>query len=133
MNIYRLFACVFVITVCLYPDHAVAVNSGKDAGLESRTALQAATDSIVAPNVFTPNNDGVNDLFEVTSSSGNPVFLKIFTRAGVPVFSITSEICQWNGRLLSGEEMANGVYYYIAEIPGSSPKISKSGFVHLFR
>jgi gliding motility-associated-like protein len=133
MNICRLFACVFVFTVYLYPDHAVAVNSGKYSGLEAGAALQATTDSVVAPNVFTPNNDGVNDLFEVTSSGGNTVSLKIFTRAGVPVFSITSKICQWNGRLLSGEEMANGVYYYIAEIPGSSPKISKSGFVHLFR
>ncbi|MDR3094163.1 MAG: gliding motility-associated C-terminal domain-containing protein [Bacteroidales bacterium] len=100
---------------------------------ESAFAEQVATDSIVAPNVFTPNGDGENEFFEVTSSAGNVVVLKVFTRAGVLIFSITAKTCKWDGCSQNGDEMAQSVYFYIAEVPGSSPKVSKSGFVHLFR
>jgi len=100
----------------------------------------ANNDSIIAPNVFTPNDDGENDVFEVTTKAiidgvGTPkeVSLKIYTRAGVLVFSISAKRCIWDGRSLSGEKMAEGIYFYIAEVKNSSPKVSKSGFVHLYR
>ncbi|MDR0815246.1 MAG: gliding motility-associated C-terminal domain-containing protein [Bacteroidales bacterium] len=96
-------------------------------------AAQVTTDSIIAPNVFTPNGDGENEFFEVTSREGKAVALKVFTRAGVLVFSITAKTCKWDGCSQNGDEMAQGVYFYTAEVPGSSPKVSKSGFVHLFR
>jgi gliding motility-associated-like protein len=99
----------------------------------SACAAQVATDSIIAPNVFTPNDDEWNQFFEVTSSAGNPVSLKVFTRAGVLVFSITAKICKWDGYSQNGDKMAEGVYFYTAEVPGSVPKVFKSGFVHLFR
>lgn len=96
-------------------------------------SVTQTTDSIIAPNVFTPNADGRNDEFEVVSSSGETVSLKIFTRAGALIFSIEAPRCIWDGKSQTGQNMAEGIYYYTAEVPGSSPKISKSGFVHLFR
>ncbi|MDR1171523.1 MAG: gliding motility-associated C-terminal domain-containing protein [Bacteroidales bacterium] len=110
---------------CLLSAHA----AGNDAG----STAQTINDSIVAPNVFTPNGDDINDVFEVTSKEGNVVSLKIFTRAGVLVFSIKAKRCRWDGYSLGGQEMANGVYYFTAEVPGSSPKVKKAGFVHLYR
>ncbi|MDR1666967.1 MAG: gliding motility-associated C-terminal domain-containing protein [Bacteroidales bacterium] len=95
--------------------------------------MAQVTDSIIAPNVFTPNDDEWNPFFEVTSSAGKPVALKIFTRAGVLVFSIRAKICRWDGCSQTGEKMAEGVYFYTAEVPGSSPRVSKNGFVYLFR
>ena len=89
-------------------------------------------DSIVAPNVFSPNSTSIN-YFEVKSSDNQPVNLKIYTRAGVLLFSIEARSCIWDGYSLSGQPMATGVYYYTAEVRNSSPKISKSGFFHLFR
>ena len=91
------------------------------------------TDAIM---VFTPNGDGRNDVLEVTSKNGNKVSLKIFTRAGVLVFSIEAERCRWDGYSLSGKPLANGIYFYTAEtteIYDSSPKVSKNGFIYLFR
>ena len=100
----------------------------------SNMKLAQLVDSIVAPNVFTPNEDGKNDFFEVTTGTQqDPVSVKVYTRAGVLVFSMEAKICKWDGRSLSGEKMADGVYFYFAEIRGASPKITKSGFVHLFR
>ena len=100
---------------------------------EAYAMAQMATDSIIAPNVFTPNNDGENDVFEVKSRDGNAVLLKIYTRAGVLVYSIEAKFCRWDGYSLNGQEMASGIYYYTAEIRDLSPKVSKCGFVHLYR
>ena len=93
----------------------------------------APKDSIIAPNVFTPNGDGINDIFEVRSKEGNKVILNIYTRAGVLVYSITAERCRWDGYSLSGQKMATGVYYFTAEILDSSPKITRKSFFHLYR
>jgi len=95
---------------------------------------QTANDSIIAPNVFTPNGDGINDFFIVKSSNDqHKVSLKVYTRAGVLIFSIEAKLCVWDGRSLDGKDMADGVYYYTAEVRGSSPKVSKSGSVYLYR
>ena len=89
--------------------------------------------TIIAPNVFTPDGEGENNFFIVRSTDDQVVSLKIFTRAGVLIFSIEAKLCVWDGCSLSGQPMADGVYYYTAEVPGSSPKISKNGFVYLYR
>ena len=105
---------------------------GNDVEVFSRSKAEKS-DSIVAPNVFSPNSKINANYFEVKSSDDQPVILKIFTRAGVLVFSIEAKLCIWDGCSLSGQPMASGVYFYTAEVRNSSPKISKSGFLHLFR
>ena len=102
--------------------------AGKETGME-----QQPTDYIIAPNVFTPNGDDENDFFIVKSENNQPVSLKVYTRQGVLVFSIEARVCAWDGCSLSGQPLATGVYYYTAEVRGSSPKVSKCGFVHLYR
>lgn len=109
------------------------LQSAHAAGNYAGAIAQITNDSIIAPNVFTPNGDETNDVFEVTSKNGNIVSLKIFTRAGVLIFSIQAKQCRWDGNSQSGQEMAGGVYYYTAEVSGSSPKVRKAGFVHLYR
>ena len=97
-------------------------------------AKEEPENEIVVSTVFTPNEDGRNDVFEVTSSCGTKVVgLKIYTRAGVLVFSIEAQRCRWDGYSLSGQPLANGVYCYMAEIIDSSPKITKTGFFYLYR
>ncbi len=123
-----------VILAAVIAGYLLPMSAAEKAETRDMNAMaQANEDAIVAPNVFTPNGDGKNDVFEVTSSEGNTVSLKIFTRAGVLVFSIEAKRCRWDGRSLSGQEMTNGVYYYTAEVRGASPKVNKCGFVHLFR
>jgi len=87
-------------------------------------------DYIVAPNVFTIT--GENDFFEVTTTDGEGVVsLKIYTRAGVLIFSIEAKRCIWDGCSLDGQPMATGIYNYTAEIRGTN--IKKSSFVYLYR
>ena len=88
---------------------------------------------IIVSNVFAPDSNGKNVFFEVTEKGNNEVSLKIYTRAGVLVYSIEAVHCVWNGCSLNGQPMAAGIYHYTAEVRDSSPKISKCGFVQLYR
>ena len=118
MKVVQFFIVAVILVCCFLP-----VSCTKEPDI----------DSII---VFTPNGDGRNDVLEVTSKNGNKVALKIFTRAGVLVFSIEAERCRWDGYSLTGKPLANGIYFYTAEtteIYDSSPKISINGFIYLYR
>ena len=130
MRIIKSVMFAAIAAGCLLPMHAGEKSANRY--INANLAMQAE-DAILAPNVFTPNGDGDNDVFEVKSSEDNTVSLKIYTRAGVLIFSIEAKLCRWDGCSLTGQQMATGVYYYTAEVRGSTPKVTKCGFVHLFR
>ncbi|HEY4787610.1 MAG TPA: gliding motility-associated C-terminal domain-containing protein, partial [Bacteroidales bacterium] len=71
------------------------------------------------PNVFTPNNDGINDLF-VSNNPGNyvkQVNMRIFNRWGKMIFQTTDPAINWDGRDMNTKRMVpSGVYYYICDI-----------------
>jgi gliding motility-associated-like protein len=71
------------------------------------------------PNVFTPNGDGVNDLY-------HPIFpykfvekvdFKVFNRWGQMVFETENPNIMWNGRdLENGKLLSDGTYFYVCKI-----------------
>lgn len=89
--------------------------------------------NIVMPNVFTPNNDGSNDLFKIISiDCANPKQLNIYNRWGQYIFSTTTGF-EWDGTY-NGNSASDGVYYWTLEATSSNnDPISKTGFVHLLR
>lgn len=86
----------------------------------------ANTDSF--PNVFTPNGDGVNDVFEIKGLDESKSYnLKIFNRWGQLMFeTFYPQTTFWAGRTTSGILVPEGVYYYI--LTGENTTVSK-GFV----
>ncbi len=99
---------------------------------------------ITVPNVFTPNGDGVNDLFAVKFFSMQSIKISIFNRWGQRIhfwesgdvrgFDNTYTETVWDGRLLAGRYASPGVYYYTVEgIGRDGVKRHKNGFFHLFR
>lgn len=84
-------------------------------------------------NVFTPNNDGINDLFVVHSDGSTNYTLSIYSRSGTLVHRSTSITPVWDGKTPSGEYVHPGVYYYIVKAGSTSGDFEKSGFVHLIR
>lgn len=74
------------------------------------------------PNVFTPNGDGTNDLFEVFIE-GLIIDYKItiFNRWGGVVFQSTDPEISWDG-FENGDQSSSGVYVYLIEytFPSSS-------------
>jgi gliding motility-associated-like protein len=85
-----------------------------------------------APNSFTPNGDGINDIFEVRGLSVYKPIVKIFNRWGVEVY--VSSNLYWTGDSGSGYYCDNGVYNWIIEYKDKDGfnKIQK-GFVTLIR
>lgn len=87
------------------------------------------------PNVFTPNNDGKNDVFEYDITGWQRYHIEIFNRWGNKVFE-TNEIGKfWNGKKYNTEEdMPEGVYYGVFEAKNCAGNtIRKSFNVTLFR
>lgn len=66
------------------------------------------------PNVFSPNNDGVNDFFHpFPYKFVESIDCKIFNRWGGLVFETTDPDINWDGTSNdSGEVVSDGVYYY---------------------
>jgi gliding motility-associated-like protein len=72
--------------------------------------------SIYIPNIFTPNEDGTNDTWEVTLIGVSDYSVMIFNRWGEKLFeqdySSGTNVVRWNGRY-KGSDVADGVYFFI--------------------
>ncbi|MFC2096300.1 gliding motility-associated C-terminal domain-containing protein [Bacteroidota bacterium] len=88
-------------------------------------------DIIRVPNVFTPNGDGVNDLFVVRANGVVPLEISIYSRTGTLVYNNRSPIIVWDGRNSSGSELSQGIYYYV--LKSDDPAVpTQNGFFHLY-
>ena len=87
----------------------------------------------IAPNVFTPDNDGTNDFFFLSVKNAKNIYVTIFNRWGNPVYEMTETSQTWDGSI-NGKDADEGVYYYQYEIEGSSgEKVKGQGYVQLIR
>ena len=77
--------------------------------------------SIYIPNAFTPNKDGLNDVFLVVGTSLSAVKLEIFDRWGALLFAGTDVMQGWDGTY-KGTDCALGVYIYRVEYTGLNGK-----------
>lgn len=89
--------------------------------------------ALVIPNVFSPNGDEINDYFEVSTDGSTVYELSIFTRTGTRVFFSSSPRIFWDGRSNVGENLKQGVYYYVIEEKDGGDSTQEVGFIHLFR
>lgn len=69
----------------------------------------------IIPNVFTPNEDGLNDNFAMRSCGVYEYEIMIFNRYGDKVFESNSLNINWDGRI-SGRAAKSGVYFYSIRI-----------------
>ena len=102
-------------------------------------------DSSSMPNVFTPNGDGMNDIFKFVVGSEpvsmRNIYIKVYGRNGNLVYKYSGEAAQWegwNGKYLGDKsECAAGVYHYTISGDGWDNKKYTgkhfTGTVHLFR
>jgi gliding motility-associated-like protein len=88
------------------------------------------------PNVFTPNNDGINDVFEIPAAELSKWHLIIADMNGNKVYETDRQKNYWNGRVNNnGAECAEGIYrYYIYYMqPDDTEEHQKSGTINLSR
>ncbi len=91
---------------------------------------------IKIPNVFTPGQDGFNDVFDIMLEGESYYFLSIYNRWGILVHEQTNDNDNnWNGRVRNlGMECPAGTYYFLFDYasPGTSIK-QESGIISLIR
>lgn len=101
--------------------------------MDQSSRIVTVEDSLDCPNVFTPNNDGINDYFIVSSNGVTQYNLQIFSRSGVLVYKAEAPTLIWDGRNLSGQELHTGTYYYIIRPSDGRGSFERKGFIKLFR
>lgn len=82
------------------------------------------------PNIFSPNNNGVNDEWNPKVKDGE--FIEIYNRWGTKICEL-SQGQRWNGRTSSGEECNEGVYYFVIRTKQELKSEFKKGFIQLVR
>lgn len=69
----------------------------------------------VIPNVFSPNGDGINDVWNIRYlNSYVGATVKVFDRYGKIIFENTGYQTPWDGKF-KGKDLPVGVYYYIID------------------
>ena len=71
--------------------------------------------SVFIPNSFSPNNDGINDIFKIETSGINSFNMKIFDRWGKIIFESDNIDYGWNGDITHYSDQSN-IYIYIIEL-----------------
>ncbi|WP_461089200.1 T9SS type B sorting domain-containing protein [Spirosoma gilvum] len=112
-------------------------------GLESAPSNKVCVDacpSFVLPNVFTPNGDGKNDVFQPLKCPRfvDRVEFVVYNRWGAKVYESVGSSLSWDGRSSDGAELPTGLYYYQASVSyamldKNAPPQTLKGWVQILR
>ncbi len=115
--------------------YSVAVSGTACCPINTSVIVLADTcpnDSISIPNVFSPNGDGINDVFFIYNIGYKLLQCQIYDRWGIMVAELKNLNDVWNGRTTSGLKCADGVYYLVLKaekLDGTA--VNKKGFIQL--
>ena len=90
--------------------------------------------AIYAPNAFSPDGDGLNDVFNVSGQGIIDFQMEIYNRWGQMVFKSFNINQKWDGTF-RGKDLPTGTYVYKIKIItyGDNQKSVKSGTISLVR
>jgi len=88
-------------------------------------SLSPASACIISiPNTFTPNGDGINDLWNITALQGYPTCtVNIYNRYGTLVYNSIGYPKAWDGNY-NGSALPVGTYYYIIDLKNGKKKLA---------
>ena len=86
---------------------------------------------LTIPNTFTPNGDGINDLWEIHGLAFYPnCEITVYNRYGSLVYKSKGYSKSWDGNY-NGAPLPSSTYYYIIDPGNKNPKVS--GYVLILR
>jgi gliding motility-associated-like protein len=75
------------------------------------------------PNIFTPNSDGVNDVWVIPGlDKYEQAVISIFNRWGQQVYQSKGYKQPWNGQY-AGQPLPAGTYYYVINLGNNDPRL----------
>lgn len=90
----------------------------------------------LVPNVFTPNNDEVNETWGLQFKNNaliSDFVLNVYDRWGTLIYQSEKAGQRWDGRTTSGEPCSTGVYYYVATFKNRNESREFKGNISLLR
>lgn len=125
---------------CFYVTALDSIQYNNESELSNEVCLEYCDPLYELPNVFTPNDDGSNDLYHpiLPIKYVERVNFFVKNRWGNEVFSTTDPMINWDGTdLESGKPLVGGVYFYECEVffktLGGEDSIILRGFITLKR
>ena len=91
--------------------------------METPFAVNIAESKLEVPNAFTPNGDGINDVFKVKEGFESIVefHAAVFSRSGKKMFEWTDPADGWDGTVNGngGHDAPDGAYYLVIKARGA--------------
>lgn len=110
----------------------VSTNNGGCSDTAKYCIIVIGEGTIFIPNVFSPNGDGNNDFFIVSSHNIKEITYEIYDRWGLNIASYNGITGGWNGETKNGKMATDGVYFYVLKATGLNGKtVQQEGFIHL--
>jgi gliding motility-associated-like protein len=109
--------------------YTLKVSSTTGCGISTDDVFVRVFEKITIPNAFSPNGDGINDVWNIKNLITYPeAEVDVFNRYGQPVFHSNGYNKPWDGTL-NGKAVPSGTYYYIIDLKNDFPKLSGSVFL----
>jgi gliding motility-associated-like protein len=122
----------YVVTLIVTNEFGCADTAMQSIHIEGMPMLEV-------PNVFTPNGDDMNRLWEPFVYGYTAAAMKIYNRWGLKVHEMEGTLTAgsdwgWDGRINGNAEAEQGTYYYLLNLTGLDGSTqSRQGFLTLLR
>ncbi|MBP7184388.1 MAG: choice-of-anchor L domain-containing protein [Saprospiraceae bacterium] len=115
-------------------EYSVEVFDANGCKIKASILVNTIPVKVSIPNTFTPDNDSVNDYFNIFASGNVDIIeFKIFNRWGELVYNNDNPSLGWNGKY-KGKDLPSDAYVYYIKIKADSGEVSNlKGAVNLIR
>jgi len=105
--------------------------TSQSCGISTSSVYVRVYKKITIPNTFSPNNDGINDNWDINELITYPdCTVMVYDRYGQKVYQSTGYPKPWNGTY-NNSPLPPGTYYYIIDLKDGRPPVS--GWVLIIR
>lgn len=124
----------------------VYATKGNCVGVTTQTISVEVPSKLEIPNIFTPNGDGVNDIYFLNIANLSNIQATIYDRWGHKVYEIDTESesnnaggkqnvnISWDGKNQLGKEVPEGTYFYVIKATGKDGvEYNNKGTINLVR
>ena len=90
--------------------------------------VDSSLNCIEMPNTFTPNSDGLNDIWKLDFTNYNAAEIIVFNKWGNLVWEDYTTFPQWDGTSLDNSALPSATYYYVLKLtPLTGDPIEQTG------
>ncbi len=91
------------------------INCDSTTDTASPPVIDTCTEKFLMPNVFSPNNDGINEIFKpIYHDCFELLNFTIYNRWGQLLYESSKKI-EWDGRAKNGKKVSEGSYFWIIQ------------------